>query len=164
MSKLKIHSGQMEVAVANLIGYRTHTIVPNVSWGLGLRHECDMLVLDDKDRFTEIEIKVSKSDLKADFNKGHGHYSGIITRLIYAVPTDLLETAKELVPPKCGIIEVLTIPPKDKTWLPVHRAQWIRRCRHRKPDRPVTDETIRKFMMLGCMRIWSLKTCLYRKK
>jgi hypothetical protein len=91
MANPRLHSGHMEVAVAELIGYRNHTIVPNVSWGLGLRHECDMLVLDKKGQFTEIEIKISLADLKADFKKPHGHASKIITRLVYAIPKDMLE-------------------------------------------------------------------------
>jgi len=149
------HSGQMEVAVANLIGYRLNTIVPNVSWGMGLQHECDMLILDSQDRFTEVEIKVSKSDLKADFKKPHGHSSKIISRLVYAVPRQLLDSAIELVPPNCGIIVVDEVEKYGKLY---YVAKWYRVVRHDKLKSKPTPAQIRKFMELGCMRIWSLKT------
>jgi len=155
------HSGQMEVAIANLIGYRLNTIVPNVSWGMGFRHECDMLILDSQNRFTEIEIKVSKSDLKADFKKAHGHSSKIISRLVYAVPRNLLESALELVPQRCGIIVVDEIEKYGKLF---YVAKWHRVVRHDKQKSSPTPAQIRKFMELGCMRIWSLKSHYNRSK
>lgn len=154
----KIHSGYMEVAVANLIGFRQNTIVPNVSWGLGLSHECDMLVLDSQERFTEIEIKISASDLKADFKKDHSHESSKISRLVYAVPLELVELAKTLIPEKAGLISVTWA---GRLYKPCFVASWVKQCKHNK-NRP-TQQTIKRFMELGCMRIWSLKSKLYTK-
>lgn len=148
----------MEIAVADLIGFREHCIVPNVSWGLGLGHECDLLVLDSKDRFTEVEIKISMSDLRKDFKKGHGHRSDLITRLVYAVPQRMTEKAKELIPSQHGIIEVRWQPTSER-----FTAIWVRQCKHRKTQPPSQDR-IRKFMHLGLMRIWSLKKALNRKQ
>lgn len=148
-------SRDVEVAVANLIGYRKHTIVPNVSWGLGLYHECDMLVLDDKNRFTEIEIKVSKSDLKKDFDKKHGHKSRFISRLIYAVSEPILEAAEQIVDTRFGIISVSYNEKNGR-----YTARWVRQCKHIKGVDPVSPDMIQKFMKLGCMRIWSLKTTI----
>lgn len=154
MANKRPHAGDMELAVAVLIGYRQHAIVPNVSWGLGLGHECDMLVLDSKDRFTEIEIKVSKSDLVADFKKPHGHSSKIISRLVYAVPEHLLDSAMELVPRRQGIIVVKSIEISGKN---VYKARWVRIPKHDKLKDKPTANKIRKFMELGLMRIWTLK-------
>ena len=151
---MKIHAGIIEVCVAKLLNFRVYTIVPNVHWGLGI-HECDMLALDKEGRFTEIEIKCSLSDLKADFKKGHNHKSEIISRLIYAMPIDLCEKYELLVPSNCGIISVSENVVKHK-WLPTHKAEWFRTCRHSVVKKPDT-ETIQNFMRLGCMRIWSLK-------
>ncbi len=48
---MTIHAGHIEVAVAHLLNFRRNTIVPNISYGLYvLNHECDMLVLDDRNR------------------------------------------------------------------------------------------------------------------
>jgi hypothetical protein len=158
MNKPSIHSGHIEIAVAELLDFRLYTIVPNVSWGLGLNHECDLLALDKKNRFTEIEIKISKSDLKADFNKEHGHRSKYITRLVYAVPQELLLVALELVPKECGIITVTYSPYRKK-----HIAQWHRLAKHRAISEPIPDSIISKFYQLGGMRIWSLKRKLIYK-
>lgn len=153
----KLHAGHIEVAVAKLIGWRTHTIVPNVSWGLGLKHEADMLVLDKSNRLTEVEIKVSKSDLKADLSKKHGHSSPIISRLVYAVPDDLVETASQILPNGVGIISV-----SWNSYRGSYKAKWVRNCKHSKSRKP-DEKQIIKLAQLGCMRIWSLKEKLYHK-
>ena len=103
MLEPKIHSGHIEVAVAHLIGYRANVIVPNLFWGLGLKHEADLIVMDSGDRLTEIEIKISLQDLKADFKKEHAHKSKLISRLVYAVPKNLVENALNLVPKEHGL-------------------------------------------------------------
>lgn len=170
---MKIHAGQVEVAVAKLLNYRVYTIVPNVFWGLDLWHECDMLALDKQGRFTEIEIKVSASDLKADFKKSHGHKSKFISRLFYAMPIDLCEKYADLIPNHCGIISV-----KPQTFwrfkkesssfekrhgialkesFEGYKAEFYRQAKHDKTKDKPDEKTIIKFMQLGCMRIWSLK-------
>jgi hypothetical protein len=156
--KYKLHSGYLEVAVAKLIGYRDNTIVPNVSWGLGFNHECDMLILDKQGRFTEVEIKISASDLKADFSKKHGHKSQIISRLVYAMPTALCEKHSDLIPKSAGIIAVDEKFAHESYTFPMHTAWWFRPCKHDKTKRKPSEAEVKKFMHLGCMRIWSLKT------
>lgn len=152
-----MHAGHVESAVAVLINYRKHVIVPNVSWGLGLNHECDMLILDDQNRFTEVEIKVSASDLKADFKKEHGHKSRFISRLIYAMPIELCEKYKDLIPAHCGIIAVREFNPWGYE-ISGYKAEWFRMCKHDKTKEKPSPQTIRKFFELGCMRIWTLKS------
>lgn len=157
------HAGHIEVAVANLIGYRENTIVPNVSWGLGLKHECDLLILDQKGRFTEVEIKVSKSDFLADFKKPHGHKSKVITRLIYAVPDSLSGFARQYLEENApsrniGLIEVYY-----NEYIGKWKAKWVKYCIHRKDSSKPSDSMIKQFYHLGCMRIWSLKSCIYNR-
>lgn len=150
-----IHAGHIEVAVALLLNYRIYTIVPNVSYGLGLIHECDMLALDRNDRFTEIEIKISPSDLKADFTKSHGHKSEFISKLVYAMPEWMCEKYEEIIPSNCGIISVYNV--RDQGQSPIYKAEHWRMVRHDKTKAKPSRTIIRKFMELGCMRIWSLK-------
>lgn len=165
---MRLHSGHVEVAVAMLLNYRVYTIVPNISHGLGV-HECDMLALDKQGRFTEIEIKISASDLKADFKKEHGHKSSFISRLFYAMPIELCEKYQDLIPKECGIIAIREI--KYHRWISVERgsdkgsfvefkgwkAEFFRQAKHDKTKEKPTDRQIKEFMRLGCMRIWSLK-------
>ena len=149
---MKPHSAHIEVAVANLIGYRNHFIVPNVYWGLGLRHECDLLVLDSKKRFTEVEIKISRADLKKDLEKWHGHKSALISRLVYAVPVDLLDLANEILPKSVGLISI-AYNERMKRFV----GKWERVNKHDKAKPPVPAATVQKFLELGTMRIWTLK-------
>lgn len=66
---MKLNARDIEIAIAKMFNYRMNVIVPNVSWGLGLRCECDLLIVSQRRYATEIEIKVSKSDIKADKKK-----------------------------------------------------------------------------------------------
>lgn len=158
---MKIHAGHIEVAVARLLNWRLYTIVPNVSWGLGLSHECDMLALDAEGRFTEIEIKVTASDLKRDFLKPHGHCGKYISRLVYAMPETLCEKYADIVPRRCGIISVTTANGKHEN--PIPKAAWWRQARHAQMEKP-PPKTVAKFMALGCMRIWTLKEHCFRQR
>jgi hypothetical protein len=155
--KPKIHSGHIEVAVAKLFGFRQHLIVPNVSWGWDLRHEADMIIVNHCNKVTEVEIKISIADLKADFKKENGHQSKKIGRLYYAFPVEMLEKALPLIPNDCGIITVKTHEDGRYTAL-FHRV-----IKYDKNIKPITDMQRIKLGGLGCMRIWTLKTALYAK-
>lgn len=149
----------MELAVVELLNFRTYVIVPNVSWGLGLNHECDLLAMDTNHKFTEIEIKISKSDLMKDFEKGHGHQSRYISRLIYAVPQHLVETALKSIPDDAGLISVEWVPKYGGQF----QARWVKKKKHKQLP-PVPQSIISKFLELGCMRIWTLKQKLYKHR
>jgi len=155
LERPKLHSGLMELAVVRLLNIRVFAIIPNISWGL-VNHECDLLALDKNNRFTEIEIKISLSDLRADFKKDHGHNSRIISRLIYAIPEEMIEPALKLIPETAGII---TVKWNQRGYV----ADWFRVVRHDKTKKP-SIEHILQFYRLGTMRIWSLKDTLYRSK
>lgn len=144
----RIHAGHVELAVVMLLNYRAYTIVPNVCWHFA--HECDLLAIDDQRRLTEIEIKVSASDLRADFNKKPWHESDMISRLVFAVPASLVALCEKLLPSKVGIISVKW---NGRGFF----AEWHRQCRHDKAKQPITEKQALQLTRLGCMRIWSLK-------
>lgn len=156
MGKPKIKTPHMEVAVAKLFNFRKHTIVPNVSWGLGLNHECDMLILDNRNRFTEVELKISLTDFKADFKKPHNHESPLISRMFYALPYAICKDYAHLIPPHIGVICVYI---KDNYPNGKNKfvAEFVKHAQHDKSKPPPPKEVINKFYQLGCMRIWSLK-------
>lgn len=158
---MKLHAGHIEVAVAGLFNYRVYAIVPNVSYGWGLAHEADLICVSKAMIVTEVEIKVSAGDLRADFKKHHNHSSKRIHRLVYAVPESLVELAKELVPKHCGIIEVYTKEyyPKsrsDKHTIEGFFARWVRGAK-KNSNPPITEKQYAELLRLGCMRIWTLK-------
>jgi len=83
---------------------RSKVVCPNISWGL-LNHECDILVLEENLTLTEVEIKISKSDLKADGKKPHGHNDKRVAKLYFAIPSEMNRPdCLELIPERAGII------------------------------------------------------------
>lgn len=144
----KLTAPDIEIRVARLFNYRSNLIVPNVSWGLHLRHECDLLIVTPARYATEVEIKVTASDIRADKKKKHRHQSNKIRRLYFAVP-DYLESCPDL-PPEVGLISVDS---EGKHW----RTKIVRRPRFNKLARPLSEEEYNRLAHLGCMRIWSLK-------
>jgi hypothetical protein len=152
-SKKKVTTQEMEVAIANYFGYRTHIIVPNVSWGF-FNHECDLFLIRKSGYGFEVEIKRSRSDMLADFKKKHNHSdrANRIVQLYYAFPEELLPKVEELVPPECGIITV-----EKNEWNRMPRAHMVRDAKRRKGARPLTQKEQLQIARLGTLRIWTLK-------
>lgn len=149
---------QVEIAVANLYNYRANIIVPNVSWGWLLKHEADLIVVNKNNIVTEVEIKVTLSDLKADFKKRHNHESKNIHRLVYAIPFAMLEKALPLIPDHCGIITVNEVERHDLKYYVANHYRLPKKNR----NLPITDKQLQDLMRLAVMRIWTLKQ--HRKK
>lgn len=152
---------EIELAVAQYFNFRQNVIVPNVSWGFGL-HECDLFLIKKSGVAVEIEIKISKSDLLKDFEKGHKHIDrqNRITEFYYAMPEDLYEKCKDLIPENAGIITCWR-------WTDYKKRDRVSARREREPKRikgarKLTDEEKFKIARLGTMRIWSLKDKLIK--
>ena len=162
-SKLpKLTTPEIEVAIAKYFGIRKHIIVPNLSWGF-FNHELDLFLIRKSGYGFEVEIKRSKSDLLADFNKGHNHMDrkNRIVQLYYAFPAELLPKIEEYVPLDCGIIIVERYEWNDKYY---NRASIHREAKRRKNVKPLTKEEQFKIARLGTLRIWSLKEKLNKLK
>ena len=94
----------MSYILANHIGRTTHIIVPNVSYGL-IPYEADLLVLHKSGFVDEIEIKISKADIRRDKAKRHNHESNKIRRLWFAIPARLKDYISDI-PERAGIMLV----------------------------------------------------------
>lgn len=143
---------EIELGIARHFGIRQHIIVPNISWGLHGMHECDMFLIKKSGYCIEVEIKISKSDLLADFKKGHHHQDNRIKEFYYAIPIKLLESCENLIPEHIGIIVCEKI--KNRKYI---HTQIRRKTTINKKARKLTNEEILKVAKLGCMRIWRLK-------
>lgn len=154
----KITTLDMEIRLMSYFGIRRNIVVPNVSWGLSL-HECDLLVLTPSDCLTEVEIKISKSDLIADKKKHHNHYNNKISRLYFAITADMIDCI-DLIPSRAGILvasnEQQRLPnTKDREWF-----SGIRKIREAELNKLAIkmDKDIRyDLCRLGTMRILGLK-------
>ncbi len=158
----RITTPEMEIALASYFNYRVNLIVPNVHWGKFM-HECDLLIVSKAGYCTEVEIKTSRADLRADAKKWHGHngdgQSGkrVIKYLYFAVPEALKDAALELAPERAGII---TVRDKDNVpgVYPYHpRCQRVREPTVRRHATKMPDSERYKVARLGALRIWDLK-------
>jgi hypothetical protein len=137
---------EIESAVARYFDPRRCTIVPNVWWGLDLNHECDLFVLTRSGYAYEVEIKVSRADLRADLEKRHRHVSASIRKLYFAIP-EKLESCIDLIPVHAGI-------------LVVHPGGFVKKLREAKLNETARQLSVNKqikLAQLGTMRIWKLK-------
>jgi hypothetical protein len=141
----------VEVAVAKYFNPRRNLIVPNVWWGLGFNYELDLVVLTKCGYAYEVEIKVSRQDIKADLKKSHGHSSKRISRLYFAVPSELSDDKN--IPEDAGILSIS---------LNADGRYGVRKIREakRKDARIFTDKERLKLAELGTMRIWKLKSII----
>lgn len=149
---MKITCSQIEIAVAKMFGTRTHIIVPNISWGLNL-HECDLLIINKNGYATEVEIKTSKADLKADLEKRHGHKSNRIKHLYYAMPAELIDFAVGILPHDVGIIKCYRISENDSRIY----AEKVRKPRPTHKFIKMPDKDIYHIGRLGVLRYWNLR-------
>lgn len=83
---------QIQLALHNsgLWNKRSDIMVPNLSWGF-LPYEADFVVMTKSGYLTEVEIKRSWEDFKADFNKVHRHDDERIYHFFYCVPITIFD-------------------------------------------------------------------------
>ena len=85
----------IELALADEYGWKRNVIAFNVnglSATLPLGHECDMLVVTKSGYLTEIEIKRSWSDFRAEFRKRHRHTSSVPMKdFVFCIPEGILD-------------------------------------------------------------------------
>jgi len=155
--KPKMHAGDIELALAYRYKWRQNLIVPNVYYGLNFRYELDLMVVTPAGWATEIEIKVSLSDLKADKKKTHDHRSNKIKYLYFAVPENLQSPALELIPERAGLFIVRYEPAVFE----YNKTEAVKSPITNNAARKITTTERIKLNELATMRIWSLKRIIY---
>nr|DAT75679.1 MAG TPA: DNA repair protein MmcB-like protein [Caudoviricetes sp.] len=122
-------------------------------WKNIVNHECDMLIVTKNHYLTEVEIKISLSDLKADFKKEHQHKDENIKNFYYAFPEEMKEKALELIPKDCGIL----IAVKKECGIPYRKIECYRKPKINKEAKPVNDIVLSKIYRLGYLRYWNYR-------
>jgi len=135
-------------------------IVRNVYHGLGFNHEVDLLSVNPKTLIgTEVEIKVTKSDLRRDAKKRHAHGDPRIRQLYFAGPSEMADAFFEHVPADAGIITVrrkMNYGEKGQA-RPWYECAIARRSKKQKSYRhPFTQEEVFQLLRLGGQRYWGL--------
>lgn len=91
-TKLTLDQIHLAIRNSNIWDKRSDIMIPNLSWGL-LPYEADFVVVNKSGYMTEIEIKRSLKDFKADFKKCHKHDDERIYKFAYCVPESICERA-----------------------------------------------------------------------
>ena len=148
---------EMEVALMTYLNVRQNIIVPNIYWGMELLYECDLVKLTKNGYATEIEIKISKADLKKDREKRFQHDSFLFKYLYFAVPIELKEFALQEIMGRAGLYTV----EKNKRYPGKYIVSEVR-----KPIKygnyKWSDKERLKLASLGTMRILTLKNQLLK--
>ena len=152
---------EIEIAIMEYFDIRQNLIVPNISWGIANLHECDILSLSKAGYATEVEIKVSKSDLLKDKEKGHGHRHNHIAQLFFAVPKKLEDIALSAIPERAGLFVVekhrYRVPGFDNVYKFVTGIIMVRQCERNKNAVKWSEKERYQLARLGTMRILALK-------
>ena len=145
---------EIEIAIARYFNTRKNVIVPNASWGI-FKYELDLCILNTNMFASEVEIKISKSDLKADSKKKHHHdkNGNYIKYLWFAMPKKM-KGCEEFVPENAGILYVN---------IDGH-VSVFRKPTANKNAKKWTYENAFKLARLGTLRIWNLKTEILKLK
>jgi len=159
--KNKLTSADIEMALTSYQGSpfkpRRYVVVPNVSWGWNLRYEADVIAVSPSGWCTEVEIKVSRSDLLVDAKKRKWEPRGLdarIRRFFYAVP-EALRAAVEAWPRRPAVAGLIVVG-DDGVGRVVKAATTI------KTARPATDEEILCLHRLASIRYWDLRAANQR--
>lgn len=158
---------EMEYALFNHFSGTFPLITTNITYLKDfIYHECDMLMASKANILTEIEIKVSKSDFKADFKKEHGHCSPGIKHQYFAFPKDILDDEMiKLIPEHFGIL-VCYKTKYTETWMkkiPIERTAYYVRVRRKPKTSPyynkkkLSDKDLINLYRLSGFRYWTGK-------
>ena len=122
-------------------------------WKEIVNHECDILIVTKNQYITEVEIKISLSDLKADFKKKHQHKDENIKNFNYAFPEEMKEKAIKLIPEEAGIL----IAVEKKCGIPYRKIECYRKPKINKKAKPINDIVLSKIYRLGYLRYWNYR-------
>lgn len=141
---------EAELALSNFFYKKGSEAVISKTNFLG--YEADILATTKSWYLTEVEIKISKSDFMADFKKYHKHDSKLTKYLYYAVTSNLVELAKEMLDSNVGVLEIFQ-PPYLKRGL---RVKVVRDAQIRV-NKPLNEKQVINLYRLGCYKEWGFK-------
>lgn len=114
------HLGEKNIVIPNVSFARISCRIPKYGDGevtgyeypfKGVRHEADLIWINDNDYLTEVEIKTSYSDFLADFKKKEKHLTKYTRAVYYAFPWDMYKENEEKIKkvlvekfPEAGVI------------------------------------------------------------
>lgn len=165
-----MNASEMEKLIYTYFENSSLVIVPKISgnnwwldtevdpmiWKNIVNHECDMLIVTKNRYLTEVEIKISLSDLKADFKKEHQHKDENIKNFYYAFPEEMKEKAIELIPEGAGIL--IAVKKHLNSGYEYRAIECYRKPKINKLAKPINDKVLSMIYRLGYLRYWNYRT------
>lgn len=130
-------------------------------------YESDLLVVDKQMRVTDIEIKITRADLRKDWKKAKwlcgndhrrnadptapNHWPARVWRHFYAVPSEIWhDDLLACISPASGVLLLTASTPHPRRWqILVHR-----KAKFRADFVPITTEQLRDLARLQTYRLW----------
>lgn len=128
--------------------YLKYICIPNIlMWSCDGEYEADMIYFDIHKRVvTEVEIKISIADFRADINKKKYHNHHHISYLYYAVPNSLWVKHKEEIESTYHDAGIIVVDDEvGHVWYP-------KRAKKREHVVTPSESEIINYMRLGCMK------------
>lgn len=163
--EMGIKTKEIEYALFNKFFGRYPLITTNITGSSGVvNHECDLLMVSKNNYLTEVEIKISKEDLKKDFEKWHGHRDKRIKYQYFAMPYEMRKYI-DLIPEEFGIflIQKDTIRDSFCRKIPIRKTmykvyEWRKASKNKIFEGyKVSEENLMNLYRLSAMRYWSAK-------
>ena len=156
MSKLDTNLSVHEIEEAIILrctnGIRNNIIVPNVSWGMGINYEADLIVLNRQGYATEYEIKRSYSDFVADFAKDEdAHKAPWVYKFYYVLPLSIKDKSEEFIQYTCVEKPAVLFYDENGKFTSNDGYPYV------KGGRKMFLEEQLKLARLGVMRYWNLR-------
>lgn len=126
-------------------------VLPNILMTVGRvgHYEADLLYITPKRYCTEVEIKISMADFKADFKKKIYHNSDMVRNLYYAFPHELYQDNS------AEINQILSDSDTGVMVVKESQGRCVRILRNSKPRRdikPITEQQLYELLRIGCMK------------
>ena len=145
-------TSEMERLIYTYFESGSLAIVPRVTKNNGW---LDMLIVTKNRYLTEVEIKISLSDLKADFKKKHQHKDENIKNFYYAFPEEMKEKAIELIPEEAGIL--IAVKKHLNSGYEYREIECYRKPKINKEAKPINDIVLSRIYRLGYLRYWNYR-------
>lgn len=150
-TSLTVEEIQLALLTCDSFHPRRNIAVGNVSHGL-LSYEADLLVMSKAGYLTEIEIKRTWEDFRADFRKKHSHDDEIINGLYYCVPNELATKVVDFLDEKeYGVSGVIGY--TEEKQLHWYRTEFGFLKSHSSGRKLFLEEQL-QLARLGAMRVW----------
>jgi len=150
-----MNSNKIEIALYNHFNFLNNDIISNVFLDFN-RYECDLMVITKSLYVSEVEIKISVSDLRAESKKQRYKLNGyhnpnfsvcdFLKHKWFAMPEEMEKQGLELIPKYSGLLCV-----NEKMGVKIVKKP------EKLSDKKISNEQRTDFLRIGNLKVFTLK-------